>query len=217
MLLGLVFFLARAMVDEPLASEARSKPGSRAWLLVFVIFVTGLQCYKVPLFVHGVAMHILHAEAPGESGIAKYASEVVERKDSLSVWGWMPAYYIETGLMPATRDAIGHYVISKGPYQNYFRQRYLADLTRSRPALFIDAVAGNTFRWDWSDAEKHECFPELARFIDDNYSLWLSIQRTNQGVIGSPVRVYLLKERMAKLNLSPTNMCMPADTAYPLR
>ena len=132
--------------------------------------------------------------------MAGFVSQVSQRGDSLSVWGWMPSYYVETGLSPATRDAVGHSLISPGPYQSYFRNRYLGDLQRSRPVIFVDAVARGAFLGPFGQAEKHESFPELARFIDENYALWVDIQ-IEPG--DSPVRLYLLKERLAKLGSSP--------------
>jgi hypothetical protein len=124
--------------------------------------------------------------------------------DTLAIWGWMPGYYVEAGLMPATRDAVGHYVVTAGPYRPYFRRRYLADLEQSRPAVFIDAVSDGAFLWwNWKRADAHEGFPELAAYINDNYALWWTIHLTADGV---PVRIYLLKGRMAELHLPAGNV-----------
>ena len=61
--------------------------------------------------------------------------------DTLSVWGWMPECYVRTGLPPATRDAICHYVISARPLPGLFSPAPSAGFTeRSRPAIFIDAT-----------------------------------------------------------------------------
>jgi len=50
-----------------------------------------------------------------------------------------------TGLSPATRDACSHYLMSPGPYQGYFRNRYLGDLEQSRPVSIRYAVARGAF------------------------------------------------------------------------
>ena len=91
------------------------------------------------------------------------------RVDSLAIWGWTPGVYVLTGVPPATRDAIGHFVISAGPLQAYFRGRFLNDLRRAMPDVFIDAVAPGAFLWYWTGDEGYETDPELQRFIDQYY------------------------------------------------
>ena len=39
--------------------------------------------------------------------------------------GLMAECYVRTDLPPATRDAIGHYVVSEGPLKQYYRDRHL--------------------------------------------------------------------------------------------
>jgi hypothetical protein len=174
-------------------------------LLVFSLGVAAIQFQRVPSFLR---MTRYYSRAhPRKSVLADFVSRVSQRGDSMSVWGWVPAYYIETGLSPATRDAVSHYLMSPGPYQSYFRNRYLEDLEKSRPVAFVDAVARGAFLGPSGKAEKHEGFPELARFIDDNYSLWVDIKLAAGD---SPVRLYLLKDRLAKLVPTLANPASPA-------
>ncbi|MDB6111082.1 MAG: hypothetical protein JWR69_2832, partial [Pedosphaera sp.] len=98
--------------------------------------------------------------------------------------------------------------------QAYFRKRYLTDLSRSRPAVFIDAVAAGAFIWFWQGTEKHETFPELANFIDANYTLCKSIQIEPDG---APVRIYLLKQRAEKLRSLSAGAESPANPASSVR
>ena len=125
----------------------------------------------------------------------------------------MPSYYVETGLIPATRDAIGHFIIERGQYQDYYRQRYLGDLKRSPPAFFIDAMAAGVFVWKWPDFKfrRHESFPELAEFVDENYTLWLTVHVVTEDGPGLPVRIYVKKSRMAESKLSPEELNISAD------
>src|SRR5690606_21021308 len=63
---------------------------------------------------------------------------------SLAIWGWSPGVYVLTGLPPATRDAviIGMAVGSSTfPLKDYYRERFLQDLRRSDPDMFVDTVA----------------------------------------------------------------------------
>jgi hypothetical protein len=90
---------------------------------------------------------------------------------SLAIWGWAPGVYVLTGMPPATRDAIGHFVISEGPLQGYFRKRFAGDLRSKMPDLFIDAVAPGAFMWFWKASDGYESDPELRSFIADKYDL----------------------------------------------
>ena len=54
------------------------------------------------------------------------------------------------------------------------------------------------FGWGWSEKEADEGFPALAEFIDRDYRLWKSVRYSPAG---TPVRLYLLRARAAKLGL----------------
>lgn len=96
--------------------------------------------------------------------------------ESVAIWGWTPGVYVLTNIPPATRDAVGHFVISKSPLQQYFRSRFLADLGEKKPDLFIDAVAPGTFIWGaWTMDDGYESDPELKEFINQNYTLVLEL------------------------------------------
>jgi hypothetical protein len=92
---------------------------------------------------------------------------------SLAIWGWAPGVYVLTGIPPATQDTIGYWAISEGLYQKYFQTRFLGDLRANPPDLFIDAVAKGVimWHWGWTENDGYESYPELRKFIDDNYVL----------------------------------------------
>jgi len=81
--------------------------------------------------------------------------------------------YVLTGIPPATRDAAPQRAINEGPFQEYYRTRFMDDLRANPPDLFIDAVARGVIMWHWGETEKdgYESCPELRKFIDDNYVL----------------------------------------------
>ena len=219
---GLAFFAGKSKLDVQGEPGVKSAPKGRAqaatepgplrtplafmlWLLVFSLGVAAIEFQRVPFFLRMTRYY--SRTPPRKSVLADFVSRISQRGDSMSVWGWVPAYYVETGLSPATRDAVSHYLMSPGPYQSYFRDRYLGDLEQSRPVAFVDAVARGAFLGPSGKAEKHEGFPELARFIDENYSLWVDIKLVEGD---SPVRLYLLKDRLAKLTPSLANPALPA-------
>ncbi len=106
---------------------------------------------------------------------------------SLAIWGWAPGVYVLTGIPPATRDAVGHFVISSGPLQGYFRSRFVGDLERQMPDVFVDAVAPGAFMWSWSTVDGYESDPALKALIDRNYTLAGELELEDNA---KPVRLF---------------------------
>jgi hypothetical protein len=176
------------------------------WVSVFAALVVGLGLDKAGVFWAHLGARGWQPAQEANRIVAAQVSAASRPGDAISIWGWVPAYYLQTGLPPATRDAISHYVISAGPYQGYFQQRYLDDLRKSRPPIFIDAIANGVFMWNWPLSGTHESFPALAGFIDENYALYKSVPLTSGG---QPVRVYVSKQRAAELERSPAKAVQP--------
>lgn len=107
---------------------------------------------------------------------------------SLAIWGWTPGVYVLAGIPPATRDSIGHEVISKGPLQKYFRTRFVSDLRANPPDMFIDAVAPGAFMWLWNENDGYESAPEVRKFVEDNYLLVEELTLINGA---KPVRFFV--------------------------
>lgn len=87
----------------------------------------------------------------------------------MAVWGWSCDLYVTTQMPQGvnenhtTRSGMHH------SYQKRYYQRYLRDLQRNQPAIFVDAVTPRTI---WMDNQKkygHHNYPELADFIAKNY------------------------------------------------
>ncbi len=91
--------------------------------------------------------------------------------DRLAVWGWTNHLYIETGLRQATRDAQVGPLLEPGVLQGQFRARYLADLTRSQPALFIDTIGLASLNLQAPEFRHDQNFPALAELIRTGYDL----------------------------------------------
>ena len=119
--------------------------------------------------------------------------------DCMSVWGWAPYYYVEAGVPNATRDvttvgampSTGFIADLGNTLRAYYRQRYLRDLRRARPTFFVDAVSSAEFVQD-RQTLGHEIWPELARFVADNYVKVFEYEVSP----GDGTRVYLLKQRV---------------------
>jgi hypothetical protein len=105
---------------------------------------------------------------------AGYAVRVHARPgDTLALWGWFPQVYVETDLPQATREANSLWQIMPSPQRDYYRARYMADLRRNQPALFVDAVGPGAFVFQGRTAFAHEIFPELREYVRQNFVLLL--------------------------------------------
>ena len=88
--------------------------------------------------------------------------------DTMLVWGWMPQWFVYSGLAPASRETASYNQILQ-PDGSYFRARMLSDLARNNPSIVVDAVAPGSFRF--SDPEKFglASFPELNTYVRENF------------------------------------------------
>jgi hypothetical protein len=109
--------------------------------------------------------------------------------DTLTVWGWMPAYHVQAQLPQATPDAHTERAISSNPQQAYFQRRAFAALAKNPPAVFVDAVGENNFGYHNRAANAHENFPWLRAFVADHYVLVADIETS---------RVYIRQDRWAE-------------------
>lgn len=89
--------------------------------------------------------------------------------DTLSIWGWSNFVYVETGLRQAGRDPNFERAVASGPYQEYFRQRFLVDLMHVMPPLFLDSVGPYTLFYQTPVFAHDRNYPELAAVIRAHY------------------------------------------------
>jgi hypothetical protein len=91
--------------------------------------------------------------------------------ETIAIWGRTDNIYVETGLRQATRDSHISGLIETGPQQEYFRQRYLADLLYIKPATFLDSVCPASLQYTKPEFAHDRNYPELAAVIRANYVL----------------------------------------------
>ena len=107
--------------------------------------------------------------------------------ERLAIWGYMPVFWVETGLIEATRDAETSHQIEPNEYRDYYRDRFLQDLLRCQPPVFIDAVGAGNFAYEDRNEFAHETFPELTDYLGNNYHLVGDIEGT---------RIYVRNDRL---------------------
>jgi hypothetical protein len=106
-----------------------------------------------------------------ESEVAVSISKYAKPGDSICVWGWASEYYVETETVTAAREPETGREIEASSFRDYFRQRYLSDVQKRKPLVFVDAVAPNAIQFRDRALEGHETFPALGAYIDENYEL----------------------------------------------
>ena len=125
-----------------------------------------------------------------QSEIAKKILKYARPNDMLVVWGWACRYYVETQLAQGTAENHTERCIYEHPMRQNYRDRFMADMNRNRPAIFVDAVGKNSVWVKDPISQGHQNFVELKAFIDSNYALTDSIDE---------VKIYVLKTRLTSL------------------
>lgn len=104
------------------------------------------------------------------SAVSKEILKFSYPTDLLVVWGWQIEYYVETQLAQGTADnhSIRCFEFS---LTNEHRIRYIENMTRNKPRIFVDAIAPSSFYMKDRKIYGLSNFPELKRIIDTNYKL----------------------------------------------
>jgi hypothetical protein len=114
--------------------------------------------------------------------------------DLLAVWGWKPEYYVQTGTIMATRDSQTQRQIDLTKYREYFRQRFMDDLARNLPTVFVDGVSPGSFTYNIRKAHGLEDFPTLDNFVRNHYTLKEEI---------NGVRIFVIEDKSEGRNVKP--------------
>jgi hypothetical protein len=114
------------------------------------------------------------------------ASEIINTLEKtnkkIAVWGWNTKLYMETNSIQATRDPHIFNQVYESKYNEFFLRRYLLDIEKNKPALFIDAVPGFYFK----DLKyRHENYSDIYLYINKNYEKIVTVDS---------IRIYRIKK-----------------------
>ena len=116
-----------------------------------------------------------------------------KKTDSLFIWGWMPQWFLSTGMTPATRETQTEFDIKPTPLINYYRNRLIQDFNKSRPDFVIDSVAPDSvFRFPGTQSVSS--FPDLDKMIQNSF-----VMVSCDDPKGICPRLYVRKERLAEI------------------
>lgn len=104
------------------------------------------------------------------SNVSKAILKYDKSGEYLAVWGWMQHYFVETQMPQATND---NHTIRCFTYSliNEHRKRFLNDLERTKPKVFVDAVAPSSFLMNNKEEFGIQNFPALKKYLDEKYTI----------------------------------------------
>lgn len=135
-------------------------------LLALLMLPTAIKEQRENVFVRadGAFLHGLAFEAPRRLQWLK-----PKENDKILCWGWQAECYVDNVLQGATREATNENQIRETPLKQYFRQRFMTDLSKSRPTFILDAVAPGSFGFKDVAHQSVQSFPELRSFVERDY------------------------------------------------
>lgn len=159
--------IARAHPIRDSADSARRSAGARpidAWPLVLV-FMTSIVAWVAQTGAPDLMEWPLPARVgAAESGLIE---SLVRPGGRIAIWGWNAKPYSGAGRAPATRDLnMARFSRRDQRMNDYYRKRFVEDLTRHPADLFVDASEnslGGTF-------PGFELIPSIDSYIRSNYA-----------------------------------------------
>jgi hypothetical protein len=164
--------LAGALVANLLGSAPpRWRQAERGLVAAGTLGLVGTLCLHRLAHPGPFVGNLVYAHEHPRTKLAQQLAVYTRPGDRLAVWGWSNHLYVETGLCQATRDAQVSALLEPGALQEKFRARYLADLARSQPALFIDTIGPASLNLQAPELRHEQNFPALAEMIRTRYDL----------------------------------------------
>ena len=78
------------------------------------------------------------------SQLAQFLIKVTEPGERVVIWGFESRYYIEAGVIQGTREAHPYQIILNKSQQDYYRQRYIADLDTYKARHLVELGVSDT-------------------------------------------------------------------------
>ncbi len=166
-LVGPLTLLLGALLAAGWREGSRWGPGLFCGCLVVPALMLKLSARPDPYAYYN---HELTAPGPAHRELTARVRMLTRPGETLGLWGWRSALYVETGLAQATCQAHTESLLIAGPSQSYYLRRYLEKFIANSPPVFVDAVGPGNFRFQ-DRALGHEVFPFLRQWIKDHYIL----------------------------------------------
>lgn len=132
----------------------------------FIGTVTKKGINKYPTFISE-----MEELSPVGRAILKYAKP----GEYLVVWGWDCQYYVETQMPQGVNENHSVRSAMEHSLQEVYLQRYVRDMARTKPAIFVDAITTETLWMEDPAKYGHQNYPALAKEISTHYTLKTTI------------------------------------------
>lgn len=90
----------------------------------------------------------------------------------------MCRYHVETQMPQGTAENHSERCIYPHPLRQKYYERFLSDLQKNQPKVFVDAVGPNSLWLNDPATQAHEKFPELKAFISEHYHFVGEVEHT---------------------------------------
>ena len=152
------------------------------WRIVFPILFLLWFCYKDTVsYEKSYSINDFvsdDATSLKQSPVVKELKKYTKEKDYMVVWGWQCTYYVEAQLAQGTAENHSERSIFKHAMLEKYRSRYLADIQRTKPAVFLDAVGKNSLWVKDKRTQGFQTFLPLAEYIHLNYTFKGTLEDT---------------------------------------
>ncbi|HEY5551887.1 MAG TPA: hypothetical protein VIK52_08360 [Opitutaceae bacterium] len=165
-------------------------PASRAVMIAVFLLATTIPLAAVRLSTHRSSWAALHAGDDELRPVVEEIRKLSRPGETMAIWGWHPDLWVGTGLIQGTRDGNTVRQLYPGRHQDYYRGRYLFDINRNMPPLFLDTAGPGRFAFETRAGSGHETWPALGAFVAEHYVLRSDI---------AGIRIYLRKDRASAL------------------
>ncbi|MFD1142357.1 hypothetical protein ACFQ4C_14625 [Larkinella insperata] len=112
-----------------------------------------------------------------QSAVTQRILQYAKPGEKLVVWGWQCKYYVEAQMPQGVNENHSIRSIFNHPLRDAYQKRYIRDIRRSMPPVFVDAV-GNSLWLSDRATEGHETIAPLRDLIATKYRFAGEIDNT---------------------------------------
>jgi hypothetical protein len=189
--------LFRVAFGEQRWEVSSIKRASMGWLAVcllphFIIKITASLGYSSTQNIRIAATELGKPlqEAPAVAVIKKY----IRPGENMTVWGWKPAYHLETLTAQGTADVMIYRLVTPAPKQVNYVEKYVKDLEHSRPVVFVDEITYRSIWFSNPALYAHDKIPAVRDFVNEHYRYVATV---------SGEKIYVRKDRLTTPKAHP--------------
>jgi hypothetical protein len=107
--------------------------------------------------------------------VAEALLKNMNKEDTLAIWGWGCRIHVQTQIALGARDSSSPYLILPHWYRDFYIQRFVGDLERNKPKIFMDVAVPGNFMFNNPETQGHQNFEPVAEYIQQHYRYVASV------------------------------------------